>query len=251
MLEAIILGIVQGITEFLPVSSTAHLIIIPELFGWYGTVNTLTFDIALHTGTLLAVLVFFGRDWARIILYERRLLIFIIIATIPAGLSGILLEEVVENHLRNPHIIVISLSLISVFMLVTDRLSGKKSLKHLTLLDCLFIGLFQTIALIPGVSRSGITIGAGFLRGLKRKDSAKFSFLLSIPVIAGASLIGLKKVIQKPYNIDYEIFLSGVLSSFIAGLIAIGFLMKYLERHRIDIFVYYRIGLAVLILLLL
>ncbi len=250
MLEAIILGIIQGITEFLPVSSTAHLIITPRLFGWMGTVNSLTFDIALHAGTLLAVLVFFFKEWVRLILHEKRLLLFIVIATIPAGVAGLFLEEIVENQFRSPHIIAMSLFLISLFMLITDRLSGNKGLPDLNLKDCLIIGLFQTLALIPGVSRSGITIGAGFLLGMKREDSARFSFLLSTPVIAGATLLGLKRIIHEP-QIDYSLFISGMLSSFIAGLIAIGFLIKYLQRYRIDLFVYYRILLALLIFLFL
>lgn len=250
MFEAIILGIIQGITEFLPISSTAHLILVPRFLGWQGAVDSLTFDIALHAGTLLAVLVFFIRDWLRIILHNRRLLVFIIIATIPAGLSGILFEELVEDYLRSPYIIAISLSLVGIFMLLSDRLSGKKGLDNLRLRDCLFIGLFQAIALIPGVSRSGITMGAGFLMGLRREDSAKFSFLLSTPVIGGASLLGIKRLSHES-PIDYTVFLSGMIASFIAGLIAIGFLIKYLQRHRVDLFVYYRLGLSLLILLFL
>lgn len=128
MFEAIILGIIQGITEFLPISSTAHLILIPKFFGWQGAVDSLTFDIALHAGTLLAILVFFSRDWLRILLHDRRLLVFIIIATIPAGLAGILFEKIVEDHLRNPYTIAMSLLLVGIFMLISDRLSGKKGL---------------------------------------------------------------------------------------------------------------------------
>ena len=248
MFEAIILGIIQGITEFLPISSTAHLILIPEFFGWQGTVNSLTFDIALHTGTLLAVGVFFIKDWLRLFIHERRLLLFIIMATIPAGIAGLLFEEIVETGLRKPYIISLSLALIGLFMLRADRLSGRRGLEDMKFWDCLFIGLLQSLALVPGVSRSGITMAAGFLRGLKREDSARFSFLLSTPVIAGASLIGLKKIIHEPH-IDYGLFIQGMLASFIAGLIAIGFLIRYLQRHRIDLFVYYRIALAIGILL--
>lgn len=249
MHEAIILGIIQGITEFLPVSSTAHLILIPRFLGWQGTVNSLTFDIALHAGTLLAVLTFFFKEWARLILHERRLLLFIAIATIPAGIAGIFLEDVVEHQFRSPYLIAMSLCLIGIFMFITDRFSGRRGISNLNLKDSLIIGIFQALALIPGVSRSGITIGAGFLIGLSREDAARFSFLLSTPVIAGATLLGLKKVIEEP-QIDYGLFIYGMGTSFIAGLMAIGFLMKYLQRHRIDIFVYYRILLALLILLM-
>jgi len=252
MLEAIILGFIQGLTEFLPISSTAHLILIPKFFGWQGPVDTLIFDISLHTGTLLAVLIYFRKDWLRL-LYHRRLLLFILIATIPAGVVGILFEEIVERDLRNPHIIALSLFIIGLFMLVTDRLSSNKTLEDLKLNDSIFIGFFQAIALIPGVSRSGITMSAGFLRGLKREDSARFSFMLSVPVIAGASILGFKKIFSG-YPVftspgDYSLFISGMVSSFISGLLAIGLLMKYLKTHRIDLFVYYRIGLAIFIVL--
>ncbi len=253
MLEAIILGFIQGITEFLPISSTAHLILIPKFFGWQGPVDTLIFDISLHTGTLLAILIYFREDWLRLLIYHRRLLVFILIATIPAGVAGILFEEIVERDLRSPYIIALSLFIIGLFMLVTDRLSSNKTLEDLRLNDSIFIGFFQAIALIPGVSRSGITMSAGFLRGLKREDSARFSFMLSMPVITGASMLGFKKILAG-YPVftshgNYSLFISGMVSSFISGLLAIGLLMKYLKTHRIDLFVYYRIGLAILIVL--
>lgn len=248
MFEAIILGIIQGITEFLPISSTAHLILIPRFFGWQGEVNSLTFDIALHTGSLLAVLIYFRKDWSRLIFQERRLLLSVIIASIPAGVIGLLFDDFVEVYLRGPYIIALSSIIIGLFMLICDRLSSHRKLEDLKLNDSIFIGFFQAIALIPGVSRSGITMSAGFLRGLKREESARFSFLLSIPITIGVSLFGLKRLISEP-NIDYNIFLSGIVSSFISAFLAMGFLIKYLQNHRIDLFVYYRIGLGILIFL--
>ncbi len=248
MLEAIILGVIQGVTEFLPISSTAHLILIPEIFGWNGIVNSLTFDISLHAGTLLAVLIYFYKDWWRIITSERRLLLLLIIGTVPACVAGLLLEEIVESALRDPYIISFSCASIGLFMLYADRRAGSREIKDLTLLDTLFIGVFQAIALIPGVSRSGITMSAGFLRGLSRSDSARFSFLLSTPVIAGATLIGVRRLISQP-DLPVDIFSAGMLSSFISGLLAIRFLLRYLQTHRIDLFVWYRIGLAIAIVL--
>lgn len=249
MFEAIILGIIQGITEFLPVSSTAHLVLIPKIFGWKGTVDTLTFDIALHTGTLLGVSIFFVRDWFRIITVERRLLFFIAIATIPAGIAGLAFEELVERSFRDPYIIAISLIVIGIFMLATDRKAGNRSIHELSLIDCLFIGLCQAFAIIPGVSRSGITIGAGFLKGLTRDDSARFSFLLSTPLIAGASIIGFRRIFHEP-DINLSIFFSGLIASFIASILTIGFLLRYLQKHRVDLFVYYRFFLGLGILLI-
>ncbi len=249
MIQAIILGIIQGITEFLPVSSTAHLIIIPALFGWKGTVDTLTFDVALHLGTLMSVLIFFARDWLNIIKNERRLLFYIGIATIPAGIAGVSFERLVEENLRSPVIISISLVVIGIVMWFSDKKgSRKKVLNDVSLLDAMIIGIAQAIALIPGVSRSGITISTALFLGLKREDSARFSFLLSTPVILGATIFELRKL--STMDADLNIFFSGVITSFLAGIFAINFLLRFLKDHGLEIFVYYRFLLATLLIFL-
>jgi undecaprenyl-diphosphatase len=245
-LKAAILGIVQGLTEFLPVSSTAHLVLFPWFFGWGGELDSLSFDVALHGGTLLALLACFYRDWIRIITKERRLLFFIIIASIPAGVAGILLHKAVEHSLRSPVIIAVSLVIVGLVMLLAERYNRPdKDMEgdRFTLLDSIFIGVAQAIALIPGVSRSGITITAGLFRNLDRESAARFSFLLSMPVIFGATLLEGRKLLKNP-SIHGDLFVVGVVSSFASGFVAIRFLLRFLKNHPLNIFVYYRFLLA-------
>lgn len=247
MLEAIILGIVQGITEFLPVSSTAHLILFPWFFGWKGELDTLTFDVALHAGTLLALIMCFWKDWLEIFLNNRRLLTLLIVATLPAGIAGILLNHVVENTLRNPLIIAVMLVVVGIVMLISEKAKKGKVIKGVSLFDAVIIGIAQAIAIIPGVSRSGITISAGLFRGLERDASARFSFILSTPVILGATFLEGKKLVSGG-NHDPGLFMAGFITSAVTGFIAIKFLMYFFRRHPLNIFVYYRFMLAVIII---
>ena len=247
MLEAIILGIVQGITEFLPVSSTAHLILFPWFFGWKGELDTLTFDVALHAGTLLALIMCFWRDWLEIFLNNRRLLTLLIVATLPAGIAGILLNHVVENTLRNPLIIAVTLVVVGIIMLISEKAKKGKVIKDVSLFDAVIIGIAQAIAIIPGVSRSGITISAGLFRGLKRDASARFSFILSTPVILGATFLEGKKLVSGGSH-DPGLFMAGFITSAVTGFIAIKFLMYFFRRHPLNVFVYYRFMLAVIII---
>lgn len=249
MFEAVVLGLVQGITEFFPVSSTAHLILLPWFFQWSGEVNTLTFDVALHAGTLTALLICFYHDWLHMFLKDRRTLLFILIATIPAGLAGVVFKDLVENQLRNPLIIACSTVLFGVLMLVAEKY-GMRDKEQASFKDSLIIGIAQAIALIPGVSRSGITITAGLFRNLTRESAAKFSFLLSTPVIGGAVLIEGGKLIKTPGDYDLDTFAIGFLASFISGLFAINFLLRFLRKYPLNIFAYYRFLLAAVILLM-
>ncbi|MFI5295475.1 MAG: undecaprenyl-diphosphatase UppP [Thermodesulfovibrionales bacterium] len=249
MFEALVLGIVQGLTEFLPVSSTAHLILFPWFFHWGGEIDSLTFDIALHAGTLLALVICFWKDWLDILLRKQRLLLLIIIASIPAGVAGLLLEHIVESRFRIPSVISVSLIVIGIFMLVSEKAYKQRKIDDLGILDAVVIGISQAVALVPGVSRSGITISTGLLRGIERESAAKFSFLLSTPVIAGAVLLHLKKMMTAGEAHDLRLFAIGFISSAITGLAAIKFLMNYLKKRPINIFAYYRFGLAAVILL--
>lgn len=249
--KAIILGIVQGLTEFLPVSSTAHLILLPWFFEWHGEVNTLTFDVALHGGTLLSLLLCFYKDWTNILLRDRKMLFFIVAATIPAGTAGLFLKDTVENTLRNPLIIVFSLVFFGILMLAAEWFIKKKGFtykKHLSLSDSLFIGCAQAIALIPGVSRSGITITAGLFRNISRHDAARFSFLLSTPVIGGAFILEGSKILNTPANHSFDLLIAGFISAAISGYLAIQFLLNFLKKYPLNIFVYYRFALAVIII---
>ena len=248
MVEAIILGIVQGLTEFLPVSSTAHLILLPWFFGWKGDIDSLTFDVALHAGTLLALISCFWKDWVEILLNNRKLLALLVVATLPAGITGILLKDAVETTLRSPLIIVFTLVLFGIVMLISERWKRGREIKDMTFSDAIIIGVSQAVALIPGVSRSGITISAGLFRGLEREASARFSFILSTPVIFGAALLEGRKLISNAGNYDLNLFMAGVVTSAVTGYIAIKFLLYFLRKHSLNIFVYYRFVLALIII---
>lgn len=248
MLKPAILGIIQGATEFLPVSSTAHLILMRWFFGWNGELSTLSFDVALHAGTLTSLLICFSKDIANIIKENKRLALFIAIGTLPAGLAGFLGEDFVSESLRSPFIVASALIVFGLVMLASERFQKLRDMQTLTLSEVLFIGIAQAIALVPGVSRSGITISAALMMGLKRQDSARFSFLLSIPIVAGASVLEGSRLMSHPEDYDLGVFVSGFLASSIAGIFAIKFLLGYLRRHPLNVFVYYRIALAVIIM---
>jgi undecaprenyl-diphosphatase len=248
MLESIILGIVQGFTEFLPVSSTAHLILFPWFFGWKNGIDSLTFDVALHAGTLLALIICFWKDWVEMLLNNGRLLVLLIAATLPAGIAGILLKDAVETTLRSPFVIVFTLVSFGIVMLISERWKRGKEIKGMTFSDAVIIGVSQAAALIPGVSRSGITISAGLFRGLEREASARFSFLLSTPVIFGAALVEGRKLISSAANYDLNLFMAGFVASGVTGFIAIKFLLYFLRKHPLNVFVYYRFILAVIII---
>jgi len=255
--EAIILGIVQGIAEFLPISSSAHLILLPWIFGWQGTlVDSLNFDVALHAGTLVAILAFFWRDWFDLLrkLFsgfgdgtwktgEGRLVWFIILATIPAGVLGVKFEHVVEQSFRNPLLIAGALAVVSVVMWAADRFSAKSAgIDRMTLAHAVLIGCAQAVALVPGVSRSGSTIIAGLFAGYTRESAARFSFLLSTPVIAGAAVLKLHKLHLGPG--EALPFAVGTACAAVVGYLSIKFLLQFLNRHTLGLFVWYRLALA-------
>lgn len=243
LFQAIVLGLVQGLTEFLPVSSTAHLILFPWLFGWQGDVNTLTFDVALHGGTLLALLICFYRDWVDMLLHDRKMLFTILAAIVPAGVAGIAFHDIVEHTLRSPLVIAGSLVLFGCLMIVAEK-TGKQAKRKVSFMDAMIIGCAQAIALIPGTSRSGITITAGLFSNIKRETAARFSFLLSTPVIGGATLLECRKLLKTPGDYQIDLFVAGFVAAFISGLIAIKFLLWYLRRHPLNSFAYYRFALA-------
>ncbi|MCL5023202.1 MAG: undecaprenyl-diphosphate phosphatase [Nitrospirae bacterium] len=247
MMRAVVLGLVQGITEFFPVSSTAHLILFPWFFGWKGEVNTLLFDVALHAGTLVALLICFYKDWLKMLSSDRKMLLFIAVATIPAGLAGVLFGDAVEQTLRNPLVIAFSTIAFGLFMLAAEKKSKSRK-KRTSLADSLFIGGAQAVALIPGVSRSGITMTAGLFRDLTREAAVRFSFLLSTPIIGGATLLEGRKLLKDHGHYHLDIFAVGFLAAFVSGLFAIRFLLRFVRKNPLDVFVYYRIVLAVVIL---
>ena len=267
MISIIILGIIQGIAEFLPISSSAHLIIFRGIFGIGNTMSTnvdMTFDIALHFGTLLAIGVYFFKDFIKMIsegftkgvkTSHGKLFWQLVVATIPAAIVGVLFEDVVEEFIRNNYILIgVSLIFMGIILYLTDRLySQEKETSDLSFKDALLIGCAQVFALIPGFSRSGTTISAARILKMKREDAAKFSFYLSAPVVAGAFVLQLlKKETITTIMANLSTFIVGMASSFIIGLFCIGFLLKYLRKNDFKLFMIYRIilGLAVIILTL-
>jgi len=258
MLKAIILGIVQGIGEFLPISSSAHLILVPYLFGWES--SGMAFDIALHFGTLLAVLVVFFREWWSLFMgavkkitkgkesFDNRMFWYLVVATVPGALIGFLLDDIVENVFRTKiWLIATALAVMGVLIYLGDRWADKHykietDFKHITLKQALIIGLSQALAVIPGFSRSGTTILTARLMGLSKSAATKFTFLLSVPIIAGATILKLPDL-----AIGIETII-GVLVSFVVGLFAIKFLLSYIKKHDFSVFAIYRVAFAIIIL---
>lgn len=245
-LQAIILGLVQGLGEFLPISSSAHLVLVPWLFKWEDP--GLTFDIALHLGTLIAVAIYFWKDWLRLLTKgftdtksaDGRLFWYLVLATIPGALIGFVLEKHAETIFRNPLLISVMLILLGVILYWADRRGTKSiSVKKITLKTSFLIGASQALAIIPGVSRSGITMTTGLLLGLTREGAARFSFLLSAPIIFGAAAVKLPHVIAHPSLITGN-FIIGMVVSCITGLASIGFLLRYVQTKTFLPFAWYR-----------
>lgn len=263
-LGVIILAIIQGIAEFLPISSSAHLIIFRDLFGLAQNTITgdmeLAFDIALHFGTLLAIMLYFFKDWWKMVISgltkgtkqkEGKLFWYIVLATIPAALVGVFFEETIENVVRKNYLL-IGLALIFmgiVIYLVDKTAKQKKNLGDMKVKDALLIGCSQVFALIPGFSRSGTTIAAARSLSLNREDAAKFSFYLSAPVVCGAVVLSLfKESTILAIESNLSVFVVGVLVAFIAGLLCIEFLLKYIRKHDFKVFMWYRLILGLIVI---
>jgi undecaprenyl-diphosphatase len=269
ILQAIVLGIVQGLTEFLPISSSGHLILVPWLFNWHFLLDNpdlnKTFDVALHLGTFLAVLVYFWREvlrllaaWGRSIARrsladpEARLAWLLIVSTIPAGIVGVALESFIEDRLGKPWIIAIAMIVFALFMYLIDHIARlDRDIHSVRFGGALLIGVAQALALCPGVSRSGVTMMAGLLLRLDRESAARYSFLLSIPVIGGAALYKALEIARDGLPAGtHTPFLVGIVSAALSGMAAIWFVLAYLKRHNFNLFVVYRIVVAVAILIL-
>jgi undecaprenyl-diphosphatase len=279
IIESIILGLVQGATEFIPISSSAHLIFIPYLFGWTDpAITSLSFDVALHLGTLVALLAYFARDWLRLIRAffkiiterrigadpDRRLAILVLVGTIPGGLAGLLLESRIDALFHRPGVPISSTAMIvmaaiiaafGVLLLLADRLGRQAQyMEDLSLKDTLLIGLSQALAVFPGVSRSGATITTGLALGLEREEAARFSFLLSAPIILAAGVKSVWELFAGMHagalpQSDLIVFPIGFVMAALSGFLCIRFLLEYLQTNNMKIFAYYRWGLALVILL--
>ncbi|HWR07082.1 undecaprenyl-diphosphate phosphatase [Sporomusa sp.] len=258
---AVILGIVQGLGEFLPISSSGHLILVRWLFNWESIIEQaggnidIALDVALHVGTLAAVLIYFFQDWLELTkdgltkglqTKQGKMFWYLVAATIPGGLAGLVLESKIEQVFRSqPLIIAGGLAIMGVVLYYVDkRIDEKFHLDRITFKQALLIGTAQALALIPGVSRSGITMTTARMLGFTREAAAKFSFLLATPIIAGAAL---KHTPDIMHNIGNPLFFVGTFTSAIVGFFSISFLLKYLQRHNFAIFAIYRLILAAVI----
>lgn len=261
LVKPILLGLLQGATEFLPVSSSGHLVLAESFF--HIEEAGLTFDVALHMGTLLAILLYFKQEFmaiARALLApgskeqtvraNQRLALLLIVSSVPAAVIGKLFGDQIEENLRQPLLVAATLSGIALILLWAERIGRRRrAFQELGIKDAIIIGLAQTCALVPGVSRSGITMIAGLFLDLDRPAAARFSFLMSAPIIAGAGLLNLLKVIKQGLPPGQEVFfLSGFMASAISGYLFIAFLMRYLQTRSFAIFAYYRLALAAVVL---
>jgi len=268
--QAIILAIVQGLTEFLPISSSAHLILLPDLLHWPDP--GLAFDVALHLGTLIAVLLYFFREWLQLtlcglgfhypkraseqmVLQNQRLFWYLVAGTIPGALVGFFFEHWIDENLRNPVPIACAMILIALLMWYAEysaRLTRR--LEQTSLGDSLTIGNAQALALFPGVSRSGITITTGLFRGMTREAAARFSFLLSTPLIAGAAAVEVPKLLKQHHagalDLPHSTLIASIAVSAVVGFVVIAFFLQYLQTRTLKIFIYYRLAFGIVILLL-
>ncbi len=253
--EAIVLGVVQGLTEFIPVSSSGHLIAGHELFG--TTDSTLVFDVALHIGTLLALILFFWKDLvglARNLAAKNKqgkLARIIVVATLPAAILGYVGSDWIDDNLRRPITVVITMTIMGLVMLAVEKYAKKnRELDDVDMKSGVNVGLAQALALIPGVSRSGATITMGMIQGFTRADAARLSFLMAVPITAGAiagSLLGAETGELQGQN---TVFVVGIVASLISGLFAIKFLMNFLGKNSLKVFAYYRLIFAAVLLLI-
>jgi undecaprenyl-diphosphatase len=265
LVQAVVLGLVQGLTEFLPVSSSGHLIVVPALLGWHDPfIDSLAFSVMLHIATLLALLVYFRADWLRLIPAglaairerslgddrDRRLAWLLAVATVPAVIVGVALNDAIETVFREPRLVAVTLVLGAAILFIADRVgSHNKSVQSITFPVAAGIGAAQALALVPGVSRSGISISAGLFAGLDRESAARFAFLMATPITAGAGLWELRKIVGGEAGVDLPLvpLVAGMIAALVSGLLAIAVLLRYLRTHGLGVFVVYRLALAALV----
>jgi len=265
-IEAIFLGIVQGLTEFLPVSSSGHLLLGQYFLGLDQDRFGLPFDAAIHTGTVLAVVSFFWRDLLGMFQaflrslrgpnfsdVQQRMAYLILISTVPAGIIGFLFQDFFETQVRSPWVVVVNFVLVGVLFIVGEAVGRKsRQASKLSFREAGMIGLAQAAALVPGISRSGATITLGLFLGLRRDEAARFSFLMSVPITAAAALLSLGEVAGEGMSAyDALLFAAGSITSGVVGYLAIRFLLNYLTGHSLRAFAYYRFGVAAIVAALL
>ena len=265
-IQALVMGVVQGLTEFLPVSSSGHLIVVPYLFGWTDPfITSLEFTVMLHIGTLVALLAYFWRDWLRLVPAglatirdrslrgdpDRRLAWLLVAATIPAGVVGLLFNDLIENSVRQVGLVALMLVIGAAILWLAERAGGRnRSAEEITFPIAVAIGGAQTFALLPGISRSGISISAGLFAGLDREAAARFAFLMATPITAAAAAYEVLKVVRgvdEVVGVPTTPLVVGMTASLVSGLLAIAVLLRFLRRNSTDVFVAYRVVLALVV----
>jgi undecaprenyl-diphosphatase len=262
VVQALVMGIVQGLTEFLPVSSSGHLIVVPFLFGWDDAfITSLAFSVMLHIGTLVALLVYFRSDWLRLIPAglatlrdrsfagdpDRRLAWLLVAASVPAAVVGFLLDDVIETGFREVGLVAVALVVGAGLLWLADRWGGReKGVRDVSFPLAFGIGAAQALALIPGISRSGISISAARFGGLDRAEAARFAFLMATPITAGAALFEVRRLVTGEANVDVSLtpLVVGMVAAFLSGALAIAGLLRFLRSSSLAVFVWYRVGLA-------
>jgi undecaprenyl-diphosphatase len=265
-MQALVLGIVQGLTEFLPISSSGHLIVVPYLLGWNDPfIDSLAFSVMLHMGTLVALLAYFWRDWVRLVPAglaairdrsladdpDRRLAWLLVVTAIPGAIVGVLLNDFIEQHVRLAGSVAVLLVIGAVILYVADRTRPRlRAMTDLSFAAALGIGLAQAVALFPGISRSGISISAARFLGLDRENAARFSFLMATPIIAGAGLFEARKMIGADSGLAGHtgLIAIGFAAALVSGLVAIAAMLRFLRTNSLTVFVVYRIVLAAVVL---
>lgn len=259
LIQIVVLAIVQGLTEFLPISSSAHLILVPELLGWAD--QGLLFDVAMHIGSLMAVVVYFRQDirrmtqaWFRAVIHKKSspdsmLAWYIIIATIPAVIAGLIFKDYIEIELRSGLVIASTTIIFALLLGLSDYLAATQRDEYtLSFKDVVIIGCFQALALIPGTSRSGITITAALFLGLKKVSAARFSFLLSIPIITASGLFQVIDLLKADLAMDWGLLILAVVLSGLSAWLCIHYFLSLINKMGMMIFVWYRLALGVLLL---
>ena len=265
ILQAIVMGVVQGLAEFLPISSTGHLILVPEMLGWHDPfIDSLAFSVMLHVGTLVALIVYFWRDWLRLIPAglaairdrsfrgdrDRRLAWLILVTVIPGGVIGALFNDYFETNVRAAGTVALTLVVGAAILWLAERWGRRdRAMGDLGFRGAFGIGAAQALALFPGISRSGISIAAGLFAGLDRESAARFSFLMSAPIIAGAAAFEGRKLFTHEAGVTPHVSLlvAGILAALVSGMLAIRFLLGYVRRHPLDLFIVYRVVAAAVI----
>jgi undecaprenyl-diphosphatase len=268
-IQALVMGLVQGLTEFLPISSSGHLVLVPWLFGWKDPfLGSVAFSVVLHMGTTVALLVYFWRDWLRIVPAglavirdrsfrgdpDRRLAWLLLVATIPAVAVGPTFESALEELVREPAPVAMMLGVGAAILWLAERWGSKvRQMSSISFRESLVIGIAQVLALVPGISRSGISISTGLFMGLDREAAARFSFLMATPVVGGAGVWEARKLISGEAGVNpaLDVTLIGFVAAAIAGLVAIRFMLEFLRRQPVYAFVVYRVAAAALVFIVL